>query len=103
MRIELVQEENDDICENCEEMIYEIEDFINWYIESNECGEFTLELFADKLIDLFVLAKESGKREAFESIGNIAMNLAYPNDDDECDCCNEDSCDYEVKTSGTNS
>jgi len=29
MRIELVQEENDDICENCEEMIYEIEDFIN--------------------------------------------------------------------------
>ena len=99
MRIEFIEEEQDEICECCEEMILEVEDFINGYIECNESGNFSLELMAEKLIELFQTAKEIGKREAYEQIGNISMNLAYPvdecdceDDEDECceDCCNCD-------------
>jgi hypothetical protein len=91
MRIEFVEDEQDQVCDCCQEMLIEVEDFINEYVEVVEEGTFTLEYFTDMLFDLYKSAKEEGKREAFEKIGNISMNLAFP--DDECDCCNEESCE----------
>lgn len=100
MRIEFVEEENDEVCPDCESMIIEVEDFINEYMEVIEEDTFTLEYFSEMLFSLYQLAKSEGKREAFEQIGNISMNLAYTSDecdceDDEDECC-EDYCNCDL-------
>jgi hypothetical protein len=91
MHIEFVEDEQDEVCECCQEMLSSVEDFINEYLEVIEEDTFTPEYFSDMLFDLYQKAKLEGKREAFEEIGNISMNLAFP--DEECDCCNDESLD----------
>lgn len=91
MRIEFIEDEQDEICGCCEEMISQVEDFMNEYIEIKEEGTFSFEYFSEMLFDLYKQAKLEGSREAFEQIGNISMNLAFPSD--ECNCCNEEDLD----------
>jgi hypothetical protein len=91
MHIEFVEDEQDQVCECCQEMLLSVEEFINEYNEVTEEGTFTLEYFADMLFDIFKQAKEIGKREAYENIGNISMNLTFPSD--ECHCYEEENLD----------
>lgn len=74
--------EHEEVCQDCQEKISNIQDFIEEFIDLTDDGVLEIDVFIDMLEDFYEAARTEGKRSALEQISNIALDIAYADVED---------------------